>query len=209
MFNFYQQYLQNEFKSQGWVHIKSAIPFILVVELSKRAVKWRDWVDDKVGQPAKKGPPVHWRGLGCAGAYDEYLMNFYRSDLMHEYAKALLDTQKVWLYNDQIVVKLPHDNFEFKTHTDNETEGINSVNCCVILDHFTEQNGGLVVDGNTLYPNAGDIVAIHGDTPHSSKPNISDFPRSLYACVYADSKIHFQNYYRTPFTSDPLKQDLL
>jgi len=31
MFNFYQQYLQNGFKSQGWVHIKSAIPFIVTI----------------------------------------------------------------------------------------------------------------------------------------------------------------------------------
>lgn len=209
MLNFYQQNLLKKFKDQGWIHIESAIPFILVSELRERAIKWRNWVDDKVGQPAKKGPLVHWRGLGCAGAYDKYLMNFYTSNLMHEYAKALLNTQEVWLYNDQIVVKLPHDNFEFKTHTDNETEGINSVNCCVILDDFTEENGGLVVDENTLYPKAGDIVAIHGDTPHSSKPNISDSPRCLYACVYSDSKIHFQNYYRVPFNSDPLKQDLL
>ena len=41
---------------------------------------------------------------------------------------------------------------------------------------------------------AGDIVAIHGDTPHQSEPNKSDNPRCLYACVYSSEKIVFQNF---------------
>ena len=59
----------------------------------------------------------------------------------------------------------------------NSNEGKNTVNICVILDNFTDENGTLEIfnknDGEKVrvYPKAGDVVAIHGDTPHQSEPN--------------------------------------
>ena len=99
--------------------------------------------------------------------------------------------------------------FHFKPHTDNTAggnlnEGGNTVNMCVILDDFTDENGTLQIKDTRVYPKAGDIVAIHGDTPHQSEPNKSDNPRCLYACVYSSEKIVFQNFYQTQF-----KQNLL
>ena len=120
---------------------------------------------------------------------------------MVDIAKELLNTNEVWMYNDQVVVKLPNDNFGFEEHTDNSVggnlnEGANTINMCVILDDFTDENGTLQIRDTKVYPKAGDIVVIHGDTPHQSEPNKSDTPRCLYACVYSDEKIEFQNFYK-------------
>jgi len=199
----------DKYKKEGWVHIKSAIPQHQINNLRTKAILWREWVDTRIGQPTKMGPPKHWKGLGCAGAYDEYLLEFYRSDLMYEYSSTLLETKDVWLYNDQLVVKLAEDSFQFKTHTDNETKGTNSVNLCVILDDFTDLNGTLQIKNQKIYPRAGDIVAIHGDTPHSSKPNHTNKPRCLYACVYTGSQVIFENFYKTPFHINPVQKKLI
>ena len=47
----------------------------------------------------------------------------------------------------------------------------------VILDDFTDENGTLQIRDTKVYPKAGDIIGIHGDTPHQSEPNKSDKPR--------------------------------
>ena len=193
------------YKKQGWLHIQEAIPLHIISELRERAIQWRHWVEDKIGQPSKFGGPIHWNGLGCAGIYDDYLLDFYKSNTMVNIAKELLVTDNVWMYNDQIVVKLPSDNFHFESHTDNSVggnsnKGKNTINLCVILDDFTDENGTLQIRDTKVYPNAGDIVGIHGDTPHQSEPNKSDKPRCLYACVYSDEKIVFENFYKQPIT---------
>ena len=120
---------------------------------------------------------------------------------MIDIAKKLLNTEDVWLYNDQVVVKLPNDNFGFEEHTDNSiggnfNEGGNTINMSVILTDFTDENGTLQLRDTKIYPKAGDIVVIHGDTPHQSNPNKSDKPRCLYACVYSDKQIIFKNFYK-------------
>ena len=192
-----------KYNQNGWVHIHDVIPADIVYELRTRAIKWRHWVMDKINQPCEYGPKYHWNGLGCAGMYDSYLMDFYTSDIMYDVSSKILQTKDVWLYNDQIVVKLPNDNFGFNTHTDNEAEGTPSVNLCVILDDFTDENGTLQIRDTKVYPKAGDIVAIHGDTPHQSEPNKSDIPRCLYACVYSASRINHQKFYTNKF-HDPV-----
>jgi hypothetical protein len=199
----------NFYKNNGWVHILDVVPNEIVTELRKRVIKLRKWVDDKQGQPSEFGPLFHWKGVGCAGMYDKFLMEFYNHEIMYDISSELLETKDVWKYNDQVVVKLPNDTFDFKPHTDNTVggnlnEGGNTVNMCVILDDFTDENGTLQIKDTRVYPKAGDIVAIHGDTPHQSEPNKSDNPRCLYACVYSSEKIVFQNFYQTQF-----KQNLL
>tara|TARA_B100000780_G_scaffold274852_1_gene240494 strand:+ start:56 stop:682 length:627 start_codon:yes stop_codon:yes gene_type:complete len=198
-----------KYKKHGWVHIQEAIPKHIVSELRERAIKWRDWVNVRGGTPSKYGPTQHWQGLGCAGMYDEYLMEFYTSDLMFEISSELLQTKDIWLYNDQIVVKLPNDDFQFGEHTDNSVggnsnKGKNTINISVILDDFTDENGTLQIRDKKIYPKAGDIVAIHGDTPHQSQSNKSDKPRCLYACVYSDEKLKWQQFYVSKF-NEPIK----
>jgi hypothetical protein len=197
------------YNENGWIHLKNVISSDVVSELRDRAIKLRLWVDDKQNTPAEYGPPIHWKGLGCAGMHDKYLLDFYKSNLMVDIAKEYLNTDKVWMYNDQIVVKLPNDDFSFEPHTDNTVggnpnKGKNTINLCVILDDFTDENGTLQIRDTKVYPKAGDIVGIHGDTPHQSEPNKSDNPRCLYACVYSDEQIVFHNFYKDPIIKSVL-----
>jgi hypothetical protein len=196
----------NFYKETGWAHLENQISKDIVDELRTRSIKLKKWLKDRIGQPAEYGPSHHWNGLGCAGMYDDYLMNFYKSKFMINLASKFLDTKDVWIYNDQVVVKESNESFRFVKHTDNTAggginEGKNTINFCIILDDFTDKNGGLQIRDTKVYPKAGDIVAIHGDTPHQSGVNNSDKDRCLYACVYSDEKLVFQNYYKTKITN--------
>ena len=44
-------------------------------------------------------------------------------------------------------------------------------------------------DKDIILANAGDIVIIDGNTPHTSTPNTSSKIRALYACVYSSHPI--------------------
>lgn len=150
-----------------------------------------------------------WKGIPCAGKFDQTLFSMYTSSIMKFLATQLLgDT--VYLFNDQIVIKLPGDSLEFEPHFDNQfgpnSDGtIHTVNMSCILDDITVHNGGLDVknrdDGQwvKLSPKKGDIVAINGNTYHRSFRNNTERSRGLYACVYTEKPIQFNGYYTQEF----------
>jgi len=120
---------------------------------------------------------------------------------------------KPYLFNDQIVVKLPGEQFNFSPHRDNQfgplPDDANLVtqNFTLVLDDFTQENGALQVWENkqwhTLLPKAGDIIMIEGNTIHKSAANNSDKPRRVYICHYTDRPIgeSFQKgFYNQPFS---------
>ena len=148
-------------------------------------------------------------GISCAGIFDDRLFRSYTSDTMKELAREILGDE-VYLFNDQIVIKLPNDRLRFEPHKDNQygpnSDGtIHTVNMSWILDDFTEENGTLELqnqdDGEwvTIYPKKGDIVAIQGNTYHRSGKNRSIYSRGLYACVYTESPIHLEGFYTQRF----------
>ena len=100
-----------------------------------------------------------------------------------------------YFFNDQIVVKQPHESFLFEEHRDNQygpypnDKTLVTINCMLILDDYTDENGAIKVDGKTLYPKTGDILLIEGNTLHSSNNNNTDNPRRAYICVYSDRPI--------------------
>jgi ectoine hydroxylase-related dioxygenase (phytanoyl-CoA dioxygenase family) len=207
------------YDKKGYVVIENAIPTYIIDELRSRAIKLKNWlISLPPNTPSKYGSPFHWSGLGCAGMYDNYLNKFYQSRIMYEYASDLLGKEDIWLFNDQVVVKLPNESFEFEMHFDNQflstnTDGkIHTVNMGVVLDNFTEENGPISIKdmetSKMIRPlaKAGDIIAIHGNTPHASNPNKSDKPRGFYPCVYAEDKVVVDNFYREPFIT---KYDIL
>lgn len=206
------------YDKKGYVIIEGAIPLHIIDEIRNRALKLKEWVMERKDTDAEFGPKKHWAGLACAGMYDDYLKKFYQSKLMYEYASDLLGKEDIWLFNDQIVVKLPNESFGFEMHYDNQfspnnQDGhIHSVNMGVVLDNFTEDNGPISIrdmETNEMVkplPRAGDIVAIHGNTPHQSAPNLSDKPRGFYPCVYTEEKVVVDNFYREPFET---KYDIL
>lgn len=152
-----------------------------------------------------------WKGISCASKFDETLFMMYTNPLM-KYLSTQLLGPKVHLFNDQIVVKLPNDNFTFPEHYDNQfgpnSKGfIHTVNLSWILDDINDSNGGLHVknkdDGEwvKLNPKKGDIVAINGNTYHRSGENNTNMTRGLYACVYTEKPIHLEG----PFYTEEFK----
>ena len=87
----------NTYNQHGWVHLHNVISSDVVYELRTRAIEWRNWVKDKINQPCEYGPNYHWNGLGCAGMYDSYLMDFYTSDIMYDVSSKILENHKAML----------------------------------------------------------------------------------------------------------------
>ena len=182
---------------KGWVLLKNQIDSDTVDTIKQKALFFRSWVEND-----------DWKGVGCVGKHDEYLYNFYTSKLMFRLVCKILNTPDVWLFNDQVVVKKPGDNFFFPAHTDNDTVTpnkdykIETVNLSIALDDFTDENGGLELfhtKWEKVYPKKGDIIAIRGNTLHRSGINESSESRGLYACVYCADKIDFLNFYKDKF----------
>jgi len=189
----------NYYTDHGYLHLRNTVDTEVVDEIKKRGMRQRSWVEEKpVANPV-------------AGKYDEYLSNFYKSKLMYDIASTLLQEEKIWLFNDQVVIKKPFDNFVFPEHTDNDAVetnkdyNIETINLSVILDNFTDENGTLEILSHltkhwvTLYPKKGDIVAIRGNTLHRSGENKSSESRGLFACVYTEEKLEFDKFYSERF----------
>ena len=128
------------------------------------------------------------------------------SDVSLEYLKDILGSSSMFLFNDQMVYKMPNDNLEFAAHYDNQygaenkSGDMHTVNVSWILDDFTKENGALSLKSldddqwTTVFPKAGDIIAINGNCYHQSGINNSDKPRGLYACVYLSNIENYCSY---------------
>ena len=179
--------LLDHYRLKGWCNLKSALLPKDITNLKYYGGKVvKEYLDSEGGKPK-------WRGVHTASMYDKHLWYFYTSGMMLDIAQNLLETQTPWLFNDQLVWKMPESGFGFAPHTDNTT-GVRiwnkTINCLVILDDINIENGGLMVrnrdNGNWVSPTLkqGDILCIDGDTEHASGENLSDKTRSTYACVF-------------------------
>jgi hypothetical protein len=191
--------LANNYQLRGWELISEVIPKSQIDAIKENALPMRH----------KSHEFSKWDGISCAGRFNGDLMEFYTSDAMRSVAESILGS-KTYLFNDQVVYKLPHDGMTFEAHFDNQygtniDGSIHTVNLSVVLDDFTPWNGTLSLqnedDGEwvTVYPKAGDIIAIRGSTLHKSTENISMSPRGLYACVYTESPMNMTGFYNTLF----------
>jgi hypothetical protein len=202
----------DKYKEHGWIHIEDVIPDDDLIYLKDFAleIKRRVLENSEYGTPTKpNGSGFWWKGLDMASKSplntpeeNQRLFNFYTSGFMYEIASSHLGTDEIYLLNDQIVVKMPDEDFVFKEHRDNNLfengEEISveytSLNILLILDDFTDENGALDVQSKTqewttVYPREGDAILIDGDTLHRSGLNKSDHPRRAYACVYATAPV--------------------
>ena len=201
---------------KGYIHLKNAIPIDMVSEARSRAITLKKFYKDLEGQDRHNGSGRFWKGLELASTLDPNLFKLYTASFMHDIACRYLYTDKPYLFNDQVVVKLPNEKFSFDPHWDNQfgpdPEGalkgeFKTINCCWILTNMPEETGPLsikntITDEYDLVPaNAGDIVIIDGNTWHSSTENKSDKIRALYACIYSSKPIgNFQKgYYNEEF----------
>lgn len=197
-----------QFNRAGYVVIRNVIPADILEDVKKRSIDLKYKYLNRVGEMRHNGSGSFWQGLELASTLDPNLWKSYTAPFMYDIAKKFLQTEP-YLFNDQIVVKLPNDSFGFDVHWDNQygpdPEGaiqlkFKTINCSWSLTPMDHINGQLqCMDASTgiwydIPTNAGDIVIMDGNTLHKSTANESEFPRCLYACVYTSEAMgNFQS----------------
>lgn len=143
-----------------------------------------------------------WMGIPCASRFSYILSKFYRS-YMPQFARQFMEDD-IYYFNDQMVMKLPHDNLVFEPHYDNyygpnRNGEIQTINLSVILNDITDECGGFRVRDNGRWKDLtlkrGDILAIDGNTMHMSGENKSSQPRGVYACVFTRKPLGMTDYW--------------
>ena len=180
--------------------IEGILPDDLITELREICIEYKNQNLNVLGDRKMYGSGQHWRGIDMAskfpgGEYNGRLYSIYTSALLHEIIRRYLSP--VYLFNNQIVVKLPHEEFEFEKHKDNQynvKDKCNSVTLMLILDDFTDENGTLSLETRKgsevkIYPKRGDVVVINGETYHWSSKNRTDEPRCTFIAHYTDESI--------------------
>ena len=192
------------FNKQGYLHIKDVIPSSALsacrqvcIELKKKYVK-------KLGEPRKWGTGKVWRGLEMASKLDEKLIAFYLHPFMQQIVAPLFGTAEIYCFNDQVVVKLPGEDFGFNEHNDNQygpnplaaAKGeFKTINFMWVLTNQTKESGPISCQNvetgewEEIIAQAGDLIAIDGNTVHRSSQNTSEKVRAIYACVYSNKPI--------------------
>ena len=195
----------NEFDALGFTIIESAIPEEIISEVRSIALNLKNKFGGgpKIGESKEFGVPAFWKGLDMASKYDQTLFDYYTSGMMKEIACKLLKSDEFYLFNDQIVVKNPNEDFEFTPHSDNQygpnnelaKEGkFKTITCCWVLDDFTSENGAIQFISKrneriTPLPKAGSIIVWDGNTVHLSGNNNSEATRSVWLLIYSDVDI--------------------
>ena len=180
--------------------LKNKIPAEIVKYLQSYTLEVKERILPLEGQEKPNGSGIYWRGLDMASQSpvssdieNDKLYSVFASRFMYDVITEFIP--EPYFFNDQIVVKQPHESFLFEEHRDNQygpypnDKTLVTINCMLILDDYTDENGAINVDGKTLYPKTGDILLIEGNTLHSSNNNNTDNPRRAYICVYSDRPI--------------------
>jgi hypothetical protein len=195
--------------------IKNIVPELIISFLQEYTLELKSRLDVNTLENKNIGSGTYWKGIDMASSFplatskeNLKLFNVYTSRLMYNIITEYIPSP--YLFNDQIVVKMPGEDFQFEPHFDNqfgpspEDKDLITINCMLVLDDFTDNNGAIRVFDNewiTLYPKKGDILMIEGNTLHASSNNNSDLPRRAYLCVYSNKSIgkDFQKgfYYET------------
>lgn len=192
-----------KFNNKGFILYENFIPQETLKRAKNITLSIKKDVIDKelLGTKKNFGVKFYWRGVDMASVLSDELYEMYTSDFMFNVAKDLLETDEIYLFNDQITTKLPNEDFVFQKHTDNELGPNNemalnnefrTITCCWVLDDFNENNGPIfILDKETdtwvrPLPKAGDMLVWDGNTPHYSEKNTTDTPRSAWVLVYSN-----------------------
>jgi len=173
------------------------------------------------------GSGVYGRFIDMASSFpladdseNKKLFDVYTSQLMYEICNFYLMRDEFYLFNDQVVVKLPNEDFSFEPHRDNQFGphpnrwDLKTLNCMMVLDDINDKNGGFQVRNrktrkwDILNLLEGDILVMGGNTFHQSGNNKSDSPRRVYIGHYSSESIgkNFQKgYYYNRFYGDNTK----
>tara|TARA_R110002074_G_scaffold2068_7_gene12259 strand:+ start:2758 stop:3666 length:909 start_codon:yes stop_codon:yes gene_type:complete len=192
------------FDKQGYLHMKDVIPSSALSECRKKCINLKKKYIDKLGEPRKWGTGKIWRGLEMASKLDEELIAFYLHPFMQQISAPLFKSSQLYCFNDQVVVKLPGENFGFEEHNDNQygpnplaaAKGeFKTINFMWILTNQTKESGPISCQNietgewEEIIAQAGDLIIVDGNTVHRSSQNTSNKVRAVYACVYSDKPI--------------------
>lgn len=175
-----------KFKQQGYIVIHNCISEDMIENCKNICVSIRNSDERQV--------------ISVASLLSPELFKYYTSDFMYDIATQLLETEDIYLFNDQIVVKLPNEDFKFEKHTDNAygphnelaLQGVfKTITCAWVLDDFTEDNGPVSIlnkqtnEYDIPLPKRGDMIIWDGNTLHESSINKSNKERAVWLCVYS------------------------
>jgi ectoine hydroxylase-related dioxygenase (phytanoyl-CoA dioxygenase family) len=194
------------FKKQGYIVIENFISNedVRIIKDICYSIKQKVIQNDLIGKEKDFGLPTYWRGIEMASTQSPILYEYYTSQKMYNMSSQLLNTQEVYLFNDQIVVKLPEEDFNFSIHTDNSLGPNNNmalsgkfktITSCIVLDDFTQHNGPISIlnkttkNWDTPLPKKGDMIVWDGNTFHKSENNISEVERSVWLCIYSTTDL--------------------
>lgn len=192
------------FDKQGYLHMKDVIPSSALSECRKKCINLKKKYIDKLGEPRKWGTGKIWRGLEMASKLDEELIAFYLHPFMQQISAPLFKSSQLYCFNDQVVVKLPGENFGFEEHNDNQygpnplaaAKGeFKTINFMWILTNQTKESGPISCQNietgewEEIIAQAGNLIIVEGNTVHRSSQNTSNKVRAVYACVYSDKPI--------------------
>ena len=192
-------------KNLTWEHRKNIMNKNDIVQMREISLRAKDVVVNNNGKEKPLGSETYWKGLDMASEDSnmslsdrDYLKMISTSEIYSKIAFEFLDD--VYLFNDQLVTKMPNEDFDFKPHQDSGFKSsfigtdFDNLTIMIILDDFTKQNGTIECydeDWKTLYPKSGDVVILNGTTLHRSSKNKSELPRSTYI-------LHYTNGYYNP-----------
>ena len=189
-------------KNLTWEHRKNIMNKRDVSQMREISLRAEDVIVSNNGKEKPLGSLKYWKGLDMASEdsnmslFDkDYLKMVSTSEIYSRIAFEFLDD--VYLFNDQLVTKMPKEDFDFEPHQDgafNIGPEFDNLTIMIILDDFTKENGTIECydkDWKTLYPKSGDIIILNGTTLHRSSKNKSELPRSTYI-------LHYTNGYYNP-----------
>lgn len=195
-----------EYKKNGYVVIPDAIPEHMVMKVRGIAMglKQRMSAQKLFGTKKDFGVPTYWKGIDMASVLDPQLFELYTQPFMQELSAALLETREVYHFNDQVVCKMPDEDFVFDAHCDNQygpnpelaSQGIfKTVTCCWVIDDLTPENGAIgflnssTGQWETPYVRSGTIMAWDGNTVHASGKNNSGNARIVWLLIYSNAEV--------------------
>ena len=184
-------------KNLTWEHRKNIMNKNDIVQMREISLRAKDVVVSNSGKEKSLGSETYWKGLDMASEDSnmslsdrDYLKMVSTSEIYSKMAFEFLDD--VYLFNDQLVTKMPNEDFDFEPHQDgafNIGSEFDNLTIMIILDDFTKDNGTIECydeDWKTLYPKSGDVVILNGTTLHRSSKNKSKLPRSTYILHYTN-----------------------
>ena len=198
------------FDKQGYILIKDIIPSVILSPTRRYSINLKRDKVSELGKPREHGTGTYWRGIEMASKINEDLLFSYIHPFMQQIVPVFLNTKEIYLFNDQVVVKLPNEEFSFPEHFDNQygpdpdgalNGDFQTINFMWALTNVPKESGALEIKNketsnwDLVEAEAGDIIAIDGNTYHRSGHNQTDKIRAMYACVYSTKQMNFEGFH--------------